>query len=120
MHKHTTTVNRKWVHEAFKNASKKGSYFTGNTPREIAHSIVQEHGMHPAFVGKLEQLITALINEGKYVITAGELVRSDNIGHRVVLARKRRVRIEMSRRAKKLTRQHERDLHSTWQAEALA
>lgn len=116
----TTPVNRKWIHKAFKTASKKGVYFLGSTPRDIAYAFVEEYDMHPVFVGKLDGLITALIKEGAYAITAGQLVRSDNIAQRVVIAGRRHVRRHENRRAKKLTRQHERDLHSTWQAEALA
>ncbi|GEM_PF-3017879 len=116
----TTSVNRKWIHTAFKTASREGAYYTGSTPREIAHSMVQAHDMHPAFVGKLDELIASLIKQGKYVISEGRLVRSDNIAHRVIIASRRHTRIHESRRAKKLTRQHMRDLHSTWQAEATA
>ena len=120
MRQHFKTVNRTWIHKAFKNASKNGKYFIGSTPRDIAHAMVQEYDMHPAFVGKLDELIAALIKEGAYTITAGQLVRSDNIAQRVIGAGKRHVRRHESRRAKKLTRQHERDLHSSWQTEAIA
>jgi hypothetical protein len=120
MQMHAVTVNRKWLNKTFKSESGEGSYFSGTTPREIAFSIVQQLNMHPAFVGKLDQLITSLFQEGAYTIVDGRLVRSDNVAQRVVVAGKRHVRHEMSRRAKRLTRQHERDLHTTWQAEALA
>lgn len=120
MRQHFKTVNRTWIHKAFKNASKKGVYFYGTTPRDIAHAMVQEYDMHPAFVGKLDELIAALIKEGAYAITAGQLVRSDNIAQRFVVAGKRHIRNERERRASRQRRQRERELHTAWEAEAVA
>jgi hypothetical protein len=120
MQKQTTTVNRKWINQAFKSASREGTYFTGITSRDVAHDIVQKLSMHPAFVGKLDELMMELFEQGAYAIVDCRLVRSDNIAQHIDAARRWRVRHQIARRAARQTRQRNRALNAEWHAEAVA
>lgn len=112
-------INRKWLNRLYKSSASRSVYFTGGTPREIAHSIVRAEGLHPAYVGKLDQLIGKLMKQKVYTIsTAGTLVRCER--SYTVLDRTKKDRRHQALRLRRQRSQRERDLHTAWQAEALA
>ena len=119
MHTPHEAVNRKWLNKIVADASGRGNYYTGSTPREIAHSIVEAHEMHPAFVGKLDQLITSLMQQGLYAISERKLVSSDNVAERITAARRKQEAAKEATRFRKQTAARRRTLLASWHTEAV-